>query len=113
MKERRRTWRFRTELQASFAAYEIHGIKEGVVADLSRYGAQVSSNTTVDVGKEAAFYVHTPDDPTPIIIDMARVRWVTPLAFGLEFVTVTRSRDKERLHRLMLALAQEAKHLEP
>jgi hypothetical protein len=109
MKEHRRFPRFKTELKASFAAYELHGIKEGVVSNLSRKGAQVGSDSIVDVGKEAAFYIHTSDDPTPIIIDMARVRWVTPLAFGLEFNIVSRSKEKERLNRLLLGLAHDAK----
>jgi len=105
-KERRKEPRYAADLPVSFAVHEIHGIRDGFLGDLSRRGARVKSSIRVELGREAAFFIHAPHDPTPIIIDMARVRWMTPHEFGLEFVIVTRAQEKERLNRLILSLAR-------
>lgn len=105
MKDKRRSPRSTTRLAASFAGFGLSGIREGALANLSVGGAAVTSLTAVETGKEVALYIHEPGDPTPIIIDLGIVRWAADRGFGVEFVVISRRKEKERLRRLLARLA--------
>ena len=47
-----------------------------------------------------------PSQPTPIAIELGKIRWATRREFGVEFMVVERA-SKERLDDFLLVVAKE------
>jgi len=72
---------------------EFQGISEDAVIrgkghtlDLNINGCRIESHTTVPRGGYVRLRLAIPKAPNPVIIGMARVRWVQSGAFGVEFI---------------------------
>jgi hypothetical protein len=105
MKEARVYPRFKTTLEVSCAGYELQGIADGVMCNLSKRGSAVRSPFAVQPGAEVALYIHTPNDTTPIVIDLAKVCWVGRDEFGAEFLLIRQPNELRKLNRLLETLS--------
>lgn len=68
----------------------------GTIRDLSPKGCRVSCSVPIEVGKQLALSLFLPDDPWPLVVNRAEVRWARNNEVGLEFVDI-RSSECERL----------------
>ncbi len=81
-------------------------IDDGTGYDLSAYGYTVKSPANVGKGDHVALQLYLPDheDPTtPLMVEVAKVRWTTQPKLGLEFISLPRG-DQQRLHRYVTTL---------
>jgi hypothetical protein len=75
----------------------------GYTYDLSPRGCRIESDITVERETYLAAKIELEDDTgSPIIVPVARVRWVTDRAFGIEFIKVW-YRDSVRLEQYLWA----------
>lgn len=73
----------------------------GYTYDLSPRGCRVESDTTVEQGTFMVLHIELDDGiRSPIIVPVARVRWVRDCAFGIEFIKVV-YRDIARLEKYL------------
>lgn len=101
--ELRKHQRFPVELPISFMAEELEG--EGTIYNLSMEGCAVESNTQVPEDSYLQLQIHIPDHDSPIIVELAAVRWALRREFGVEFTSL-RSEDRERLQRYVNTLGR-------
>jgi hypothetical protein len=101
---RRRSPRLSVQCPVSFAIEDVEGT--GTAFNLSEYGCAVTTSVPVPDEGYASAAITIPGQAEPIMIDLARVRWASPTAFGLEF-RILRHNSRKRLLRF-LALAQAA-----
>ncbi len=72
---------------------------DGLCYDLSGGGCAVESAARVGKGDYVSLHLYLPDqrDPTtPLIVDLAAVRWLVQQRFGIEFITMPCA-DQQRL----------------
>jgi len=96
--DRRKFPRFLIQFPISFLQEGVM-IGDGTVCDLSAGGCTVASQTNVRTGDRVELQLHLLDyqEPiTPLIVDIAAVRWTIQHLCGLEFVSLP-SGDKARL----------------
>ncbi|OQW62679.1 MAG: hypothetical protein A4S17_01440 [Proteobacteria bacterium HN_bin10] len=67
-----------------FASDEIEG--DAVVTNVSTAGCRGESDVMVAEALEFHVLLHLPNQPTPVRVDRASVRWVDGNAFGLSFI---------------------------
>ena len=60
---------------------------EGIIKDLSLSGSSMTGNAPVSVGMALALQIFVPEDPEPLLIDRAIVKWVKESEFGVDFDT--------------------------
>ena len=70
----------------------------GFIHNLSVNGCRIASSTGVEAGQYLSLVLHPGDNQPPIAVEVAEVRWVNPLGFGVAF----RSFDTEEQDRLLL-----------
>jgi hypothetical protein len=75
----------------------------GVILDLSAGGCQLESPLTIARGQLLELRVSIPGLESPLIIDGARVQWVSGHLIGLTFVRI-RSTEQQRLNRVITDL---------
>jgi hypothetical protein len=75
----------------------------GIMLDLSAGGCRLESPVTVARGQLLELRVTVPGLESPIIIDGARVQWVSGQLIGLAFVRIRRT-EKQRLDRVIADL---------
>ena len=73
---------------------------EGLIVDLSTRGCQARSLIPVQVGMRLRLALFIRDQPWPVRIEGAVVRWVLGNTFGLEFIGI-RSAPRERIRCLL------------
>lgn len=80
----------------------LQGEAEGdcVVVNLSLKGCRVAGDLDVEVGGYLSIHLHVPNQATPIVVDLAGVRWATDHACGLEFVSMWPG-EEQRLGRFL------------
>ena len=81
-------------------------IGNGTGYDLSAGGCAVASQVNVGKGDHVALQLYLPDyqDPTtPLMVEVAVVRWVSQQKCGLEFISLA-SGDQQRLHQYVTTL---------
>jgi CheY-like chemotaxis protein len=81
-------------------------IGDGTGFDLSAWGCTVASQTKVGTGDQVALQLYLPDheDPTtPLMVELAAVRWTIQQKFGLEFTSLT-SGGQQRLRQYVATL---------
>jgi hypothetical protein len=89
--EKRQHRRFPVQFRSSFSSVNIVG-GEGVLADLSVRGCRIESRLAVKPGTELHLEIHLPNEPAPLGITVATVRWSRGETFGVEF---TDMKDQE------------------
>lgn len=100
----RRAPRLKTQIRIFFSGSEGAVEGEGTVADLSKTGCKVESETDVAVGTELEAWMYPPDHGWPLKIERAIVRWSEDYEFGLEFLAMLPAQRE----RLRLALERRA-----
>lgn len=90
----------RVEVPVSFS-----GDREGngVVSNLSMKGCKVESEATVEPGDHISLSLTLPGDESPLVIELATVRWAGERHFGLEFISMWPAAET-RLRHLVHAL---------
>lgn len=61
---------------------------DGELCDLSSGGCRVTSGVGVNVGAELELCIFSDDDPNPLMIDGATVRWARLHEFGVAFTKI-------------------------
>lgn len=85
--------------------YQKQSEHTGTVRDLSLKGCRVESAIPAFTGMQLLLRLHVPEEPTPILVDNAAVRWAGSLGLGLEFLTIAPPQLK-RLSRIIQHLAK-------
>jgi len=75
----------------------------GIMLDLSAGGCQLESSLTIARGQLLELRVAVPGLESPLIIDGARVQWVSGRLIGLAFVRI-RKTEQQRLDRVIADL---------
>jgi len=81
-----------------FRSDEIEG--EANVTNISLSGCRAESDVNVADGLEFHVLLHLPNQPTPVKIERATVRWVSGHAFGLSFILFLPS-ERARLRQYL------------
>jgi hypothetical protein len=100
--EKRQHPRFPVQFKSSFSSVNVVG-GEGTLADLSVRGCRIECGIAVKPGTELQLNIQLPDEPSPLGIAVAIVRWSRAGAFGIEFMDMTDEQWK-RLGRFMKTL---------
>lgn len=74
---------------------------EAAILDISTGGCRATSVTEVKPAMTLKLSIFLQDQPWPLRIDEAIVRWVSGQAFGLEFVGI-RPAQRERLRAIVM-----------
>lgn len=61
---------------------------EGVILDLSPGGCKINSEAGVKVGDAMSLIMLLPGESSPMVVDLALVRWGGEACFGVEFVSM-------------------------
>ena len=77
---------------------------DGQLKDLSLGGCRIQSAVNVPTGTKLELCIYTDNDPVPMIIDEAAVRWAQQGEFGLEFSSMRKDAQR-RLTELCRILA--------
>ncbi len=78
----------RSPTQGSVLLTGEHASGEGALLNLSASGCAVQSTMLVRKGAYLELALVVPDQETPVPIELARVRWVSGVRFGLHFLAV-------------------------
>ena len=79
---------------------------EGMIYNLSRGGCAVETKLYTAVDEPVSLQITVSNQPTPIIIELGKVRWSTRREFGVEFMVVERA-SQQRLDNFLLVVAKE------
>ncbi|HEY7533191.1 MAG TPA: response regulator [Nitrospiraceae bacterium] len=104
-RERRQFARFLVQFPVSFVREGVM-IGDGTGCDLSVGGCTVASQTSVQTGDQVELHLYLLDhqEPTsPLMVDIAAVRWTAHQQCGLEFISLP-SNDRRRLHQYVKTL---------
>jgi len=102
MGNRRAAPRFHGQFQATVSG-PAKAQGTGVMLDLSAGGCQLESSVSFARGQMLELRVSIPGLESPLIIDGARVQWVSGQLIGLAFVRI-RSTEQQRLDRVIADL---------
>lgn len=64
------------------------GAGKGTLINLSREGWRIKTDQPVSRGTVLSLRVHLPDQPTPLDVDQAIVRWADSTEFGVELLSL-------------------------
>ncbi|TLY13469.1 MAG: PilZ domain-containing protein [Nitrospirae bacterium] len=90
----------RVEVPASFSG-DTEG--NGVVSNLSMKGCKVDSEATVEPGDHVSLSLALPGEESPLVVELATVRWTEERSFGLEFISMWPAAET-RLRQLVHAI---------
>jgi len=102
----------RRQSPRSLIEFPISLLKDGVLIgdgtgyDLSAWGCTVESQAKVGTGDYVALQFYLPDHQdasTPLMVEVAVVRWTIQQKLGLEFINMP-SGDQQRLHRYVTTM---------
>ena len=79
---------------------------EGAVFNLSRGGCAIETTMYTGVDDPVSLQITVSNQPTPITIELGKVRWSTQREFGVEFMVVEPA-SKRRLDDFLLAVAKD------
>ena len=77
----------------------------GLLLDLSTGGCRIESQITVEPGLSLELRIHVPDLEWPLMIEAAKVQWVSGQTFGLAFVRTTDT-EHQRLGQVIKGLME-------
>lgn len=75
-------------------------VPDAVILDISLGGCRVHSTAPVDPGTHLDLQIALPDQPAPLLVKQALVRWARKREFGVSFTSL-RPEDQAPLHRLI------------
>lgn len=88
-------------------AYVIDGKPgQGNTFNLSRGGCAIESDVTAASGDPISLQITCPGQPTPISVELGKIRWATRCEFGVEFMIVGGD-SKERLDDFLIVVAKQ------
>ena len=99
MQENRLVPRHRVDCPVTFVVEDVAGT--GTVFNLSEQGCAIESLAPVPNEGYASVSITLPDQADPVVVELARLRWVTRVEFGLEFRILSRT-ARRRLQRFLL-----------
>jgi len=99
MEEQRYVPRHHVECSVTFVVEDVSGT--GTVFNLSQDGCAIESRVPVPPTGYASLFISFPGDPDPVVIDLARLRWVTRSEFGCEFRIMSQAARK-RVQRYLV-----------
>ena len=79
---------------------------EGATFNLSRGGCAIETDLYVGADDPVSLQITVSSQPTPITIELGKVRWSTRREFGVEFMVVE-SASKRRLDDFLLVVAKD------
>ena len=94
--EKRQNKRFKAEFRGHVTLKNPSREWDGPIHDISKSGCRLQLETPLPVGTEVELCIFQGEDPSPLIIDKATVRWVEHSQVGLAF-TAMRGEAKRRL----------------
>ncbi len=77
----------------------------GLILDLSTGGCRIESLVAVEPGISVELRIHVPDLEWPLMIEAAKVQWVSGQTFGLAFVRTTDT-EHQRLGQVIKDLME-------
>ncbi len=83
--EKRKHPRYKIQFRTHFSLKTPMVAGEGILEDMSLHGCRLTTETHLNAGAEVEMCIFTLDDPNPIVIDIASVRWGKGNEFGLSF----------------------------
>ena len=101
--ESRISKRFSVQLPVSFSLEDPPGEGTGTAYNLSAGGCKVASATPVSTGLYLTIRFHLPNEPVPLEVRLAAIRWAMAGDFGVAFISLE-SHQHERLRRLLTDL---------
>jgi len=101
--DRRKEPRFPVRLPVVYWADEFLG--EGTAVEVSRHGILLVGNYLAVTGSGMRLMLALPDDPTPLCVTRAVVRWVRGLDVGMELIAL-QDVDRVRLDTFIASLSQ-------
>jgi hypothetical protein len=99
MPEQRQIPRYQVDCPVTFVVDDVPGT--GTVFNLSEEGCAIETVVAVPADGYVSLCITLPGDVEPVVVDLARVRWVTRTEFGCEFRILGRSARK-RLQRFLV-----------
>lgn len=105
--DKRQHLRVRVQFRSHFSTKNQMVAGDGDLRDLSPAGCRIASAKNVQPGAELELCIFPGDEPNPLIIDGASVRWVKAQEFGLKFSQI-RPGVQKRLAALYRRLAPPA-----
>lgn len=75
-------------------------VAQGKLLDLSRGGCAIQTDVTAVCGLYLEVRILLPDDPAPLKIDLAPIRWIASGRLGIEFIKMSAD-DAARLDRYL------------
>ena len=100
--EKRQHPRFPVQFRSSFSSVNVVG-GEGALADLSVRGCRIECRVAVKPGTELQLKIHLPNEPAPLGITVAAVRWARGETFGVEFMDM-HDEEWKRLGRFIASV---------
>jgi len=100
---RRRSVRLSVQCPVTFSVEDVEGA--GTVYNLSEHGCGVETSIPVPDEGYASVVISVPGQTEPLCVELARVRWATPTAFGLEFRILSQAARKRLVRFLHAAKA--------
>lgn len=99
MGEQRQAPRHHVDCSVTFVVEDISG--SGTVFNLSEEGCAIERTVPVPPTGYASLFITIPGDSDPVVIDLARLRWVTRSEFGCEFRIMSQAARK-RVQRYLV-----------
>ena len=79
---------------------------DGSIFNLSRGGCAIASELYAAIGDPISLQITVSSQPTPITIELGKVRWSTSREFGVQFMVVEPA-SKRRLDDFLLIVAKD------
>ncbi|MGA6828377.1 PilZ domain-containing protein [Nitrospira sp. NS4] len=98
MQDARQSPRLSVNCPVSFVIENVAGT--GTIYNLSERGCAIESDVAVPQEGYASLTITIPGMPDQLVVELARVCWMTRREFGLEFRVITRSARK-RIERYL------------
>ncbi len=99
--DKREPSRFAVELPITFSGVAVAG--GAIVSSLSNEGCTVRSDKNVQPGTFLVLHIHLSEQYSPMVIELAEVRWSTGGEFGVEFLEMA-SQERQRLFHILKSL---------
>jgi hypothetical protein len=99
--------RFPVRFQSVFSGPKLNE-SFGTMVNLSEGGCCIATDSQVYTGIQLALRINVQNEPAPIRIEQAAVRWNRGGEIGVGFITVAPP-DRERLNHLILRVKEEQK----
>jgi hypothetical protein len=99
--EGRKHTRFAVQLPVSFSGDQLSD--RGTILNLSAEGCAITSETVAGVAVYLQLTMQLRERDEPIQVDLAAVRWISSMRFGVEFIKI-RPEEGERLKQFVNVL---------